>query len=80
MSRPLTTIADEGAEPFPEGWRDEIVCHTIRRNSDGSITAVILINVYDDTLRMWSAERTVKLPKLRGPRKTRESINEQRSR
>ena len=61
-SEPLT-VTSEGAEPHPLGWHDELVAHTIRRNEDGSITAICLINLYDDQKNCYSAERVIRLEK-----------------
>ena len=52
---------DPRAESMPKGWHDEIVCHTIRRNGDGTITIIALINIYDDEGNCYSGERIVKL-------------------
>lgn len=54
-------VGSDRAEFLPAGWHDEIVCHTIARNKDGTITVVALVNLYDDTGRRWTAERTIKL-------------------
>lgn len=60
-NRKLSTICDEGAEEFPSDWHDELVCHTIRRNADGSITVIAMINVYGEEGDVWTAERTIRL-------------------
>ena len=36
------------AKPLPQGWTDEIVIHTTRKMSNGSMTVIALVNVYDE--------------------------------
>lgn len=62
MARPLS-VFDVGSEDMPDGWYDEIVIHTIRRNKDGSVTAICHVNLYDGKGGVYSAERTIRLTK-----------------
>jgi hypothetical protein len=57
------SVGSPDAESFPKEWTDEVVCHTIRRNRDGSITVIALINVYGDNKQMWTGESVVRLRK-----------------
>ncbi len=53
-------------EGFPEGWTDEIVCGSFRRNKDGSITVDCCINVYADDGTVYGVDsRMIRLPKKR---------------
>jgi hypothetical protein len=61
----LTSILSEGAERFPSEWHDEIVTHTIRRNDDGSLTAIILVNIYGDKGERWTVDRVIRLERTK---------------
>lgn len=65
MGRYNLHVGADGAEQLPSGWRDEIVCHTMRKNRDGSITVIALVNVYDGKGNCYSNEHTMKLSKKR---------------
>lgn len=54
-------VHDEGTTTLPDGWRDELVCHTFRRNRDGTITVIALVNVYSPDGRVFTGERTMRL-------------------
>lgn len=49
-------VGAEGSESLPPGWEDEIVAHAIRRNKDGAITILALVNLYDDKKNCYTNE------------------------
>ena len=51
---------------MPQNWTDEIVVDTIRRNPDGTVTVVALVNIYDDKGNCFSTQKTMKLRKCDG--------------
>ena len=56
----------EGSSSLPDGWYDEIVAHTFRKNQDGSISIEAAVNVYSkDTKLVWGRDDV----KIRLPRK-----------
>lgn len=57
---------DPRAIGFPPGWHDEIVCGSLRRNKDGSITVSCCINIYADDGTVYGVDgREIRLPKKR---------------
>lgn len=51
-------------KPLPEGWTDEIVIHTTRKMSNGTLTVIALVNVYDEkNRRRFTGERVMNLEK-----------------
>jgi hypothetical protein len=59
-----SVIADrlDGFEPFPceSNWEDTIVCGSIKRNRDGSLTIACQINVDGDG-HSWETFRKIRL-------------------
>jgi hypothetical protein len=52
---------------LPEGWYDEIVVHTFRKNKNGSISVEATVNVYaTEGKRIWGRDDVkIRLPKKR---------------
>jgi uncharacterized membrane protein len=60
LKRSRLSVTAVGAEPLPAGWLDEVVVHTIRRNDDGTVTAICMINLYDSEHNCYTAERVIR--------------------
>lgn len=58
-------VMDKETERLPADWHDEIVIHTMRRNKDGTITVIALVNVYDGKGGCYSGETVMRLRKAR---------------
>ena len=65
MARRLM-VADDNTETLPAGWHDEVVIHTMRRNPNGTLSVIALVNVYGDDGKMWSGETVMRLRRQKG--------------
>ncbi len=66
MKHKRLTVFDEGSTQLPKGWHDEIVVHTFRKNDDGTVSVLALVNVYSPDGKCYSADRTLRLRNNRG--------------
>lgn len=51
-------VGSKNASILPKGWREGILAHTYRKNKDGSISVVVLVNIYGKDKEVYSTERT----------------------